>query len=279
MAWSGARPVEWLLDARGTRCALVRRARDAHDRRRNATPRRERRDRGTRADHRGGSRRRHVRGARLPRRARRVRRRQRLEHLHRSRSPSCGSSSGRSGSRIASAQRARGRGRAGGTGALRGGGARWRDARSAGRRARLPQGCRADFVVLDPERARARRPARRRVLDAAVFGPCRAPVRDVMVGGRWIVRDGRHPHGGRRARPLSRVSGTIVVMNTAFDLLITGAHLATMEGDSAVRRDSRRRHRHRRRDASPGWAPSATCRATCRRGDRSTRTAPGRHPD
>ena len=31
------------------------------------------------------------------------------------------------------------------------------------------------------------------LLDAAVFGPCRRPVRDVMVDGRWVVRDGRHP--------------------------------------------------------------------------------------
>jgi formimidoylglutamate deiminase len=25
-----------------------------------------------------------------------------------------------------------------------------------------------------------------------VFGPARSPVRDVMVGGRWVVRDGLH---------------------------------------------------------------------------------------
>ena len=56
VAWSGARPVEWLLDARGTRRALVRRARDAHDGRRDTPPRRERRGRGSRADDRGGSR-------------------------------------------------------------------------------------------------------------------------------------------------------------------------------------------------------------------------------
>jgi formimidoylglutamate deiminase len=30
------------------------------------------------------------------------------------------------------------------------------------------------------------------VLDAAIFGPCRRPVRDLMSGGRWIVRDGHH---------------------------------------------------------------------------------------
>ena len=53
--------------------------------------------------------------------------------------------------------------------------------------------CRADLVVLDiADPALAAQPVRT-VLDAAVFGPCRTPVRDVMVGGRWVVRDGRHP--------------------------------------------------------------------------------------
>jgi hypothetical protein len=30
------------------------------------------------------------------------------------------------------------------------------------------------------------------VIDAAIFGPCRRPVRDVMVAGRWAVRGGHH---------------------------------------------------------------------------------------
>lgn len=30
------------------------------------------------------------------------------------------------------------------------------------------------------------------LLDAAIFGPCRAPVRHTMLGGHWVVRDGRH---------------------------------------------------------------------------------------
>ena len=29
-------------------------------------------------------------------------------------------------------------------------------------------------------------------LDAAIFGPCRTPVRHTMLAGRWVVRDGRH---------------------------------------------------------------------------------------
>ena len=68
-------------------------------------------------------------------------------------------------------------------------------ARALGRPAgAIAAGCRADFVVLDAnDPALAVQPVDA-LVDAAVFGPCRAPVRDVMVGGRWIVRDGRHPH-------------------------------------------------------------------------------------
>ncbi|MEO8675400.1 MAG: formimidoylglutamate deiminase [Casimicrobiaceae bacterium] len=63
-------------------------------------------------------------------------------------------------------------------------------ARAAGA---IATGMRADLVVLngdDPALAEAPRDA---FLDSAIFGPCRRPVRDVMVAGRWQVRDGRHP--------------------------------------------------------------------------------------
>jgi len=53
-------------------------------------------------------------------------------------------------------------------------------------------GRRADLVVLDGDHpALAELPADD-WLEAAIFGPCAHPVRDVMVGGRWVVRDGRH---------------------------------------------------------------------------------------
>ena len=56
-------------------------------------------------------------------------------------------------------------------------------------------GMRADLIVLDgnDDPVLAGQPLER-ILDAAIFGPCRRPVRDVMSGGRWIVREGRHPH-------------------------------------------------------------------------------------
>jgi formimidoylglutamate deiminase len=58
---------------------------------------------------------------------------------------------------------------------------------------RLAAGSRADLLVLD-----ARHPllAGRRgdaVLDTLVFAGTGNPIRHVMVGGRWVVRDGHHP--------------------------------------------------------------------------------------
>jgi formimidoylglutamate deiminase len=56
----------------------------------------------------------------------------------------------------------------------------------------IAAGMRADLIVLDTdEQALAEQPVTH-VLDAAIFGPCRKPVRDVMRGGQWIVRDGHH---------------------------------------------------------------------------------------
>ena len=56
----------------------------------------------------------------------------------------------------------------------------------------IAPGMRADLVVLDSdEQALAEQPIEY-VLDAAIFGPCRRPVRDLMSGGRWIVREGHH---------------------------------------------------------------------------------------
>jgi formimidoylglutamate deiminase len=56
----------------------------------------------------------------------------------------------------------------------------------------IAAGRRADFVVLngdDPALADAPLDA---LIDAAIFAPCRSPVRDVMVAGCWMVREGGH---------------------------------------------------------------------------------------
>ncbi len=75
----------------------------------------------------------------------------------------------------------------------------------------IAPGCRADLVVLDGGHpALAGLPADG-WLEAAIFGPCPRPVRDVMVGGRWVVRDGRHP---REAAVLARYRTAIAPLAT-----------------------------------------------------------------
>ena len=50
----------------------------------------------------------------------------------------------------------------------------------------------ADLVILDTDDPALAAQAPETTLDAAIFGPCRRPVRDLMSGGRWVVREGRH---------------------------------------------------------------------------------------
>ena len=53
-------------------------------------------------------------------------------------------------------------------------------------------GRRADLLVLDgDDPALAEQPVAR-LLDAAIFGPARHVVRDVMVAGRWVIGEGHH---------------------------------------------------------------------------------------
>jgi formimidoylglutamate deiminase len=58
----------------------------------------------------------------------------------------------------------------------------------------IAAGCRADLVVLNEDDPALAEQGSADVLDAAIFGPARNPVRDVMVAGRFVVRDGRHPY-------------------------------------------------------------------------------------
>jgi formimidoylglutamate deiminase len=57
----------------------------------------------------------------------------------------------------------------------------------------IAAGLRADLVVLDADEPALAGLAPEQLLDAAIFGPCRRPVRDLLVGGRFVVREGRHP--------------------------------------------------------------------------------------
>lgn len=78
------------------------------------------------------------------------------------------------------------------------GGGLYRQALAGGARAlgqnigAIAVGCRADLVVMNADDAALVEHSGDALLDAAIFGPVRQPVRDVMAGGAWVVRDGRH---------------------------------------------------------------------------------------
>lgn len=57
----------------------------------------------------------------------------------------------------------------------------------------LVAGRRADLVMLDPECNVLLGHGPDTMLDAWILGGTQNPVRDVMVAGRWVIRDGRHP--------------------------------------------------------------------------------------
>jgi len=56
----------------------------------------------------------------------------------------------------------------------------------------IAPGFRADLVVLDVDDPALTEQRPVDVLDAAIFGPAQHPVRDVIVAGRFVVRDGHH---------------------------------------------------------------------------------------
>jgi len=75
----------------------------------------------------------------------------------------------------------------------------------------LSPGFRADLVVLDGEHPALIGRAPELLLDALVFAASTSPVRDVMVGGRWVVTGGRHaqrePIKEAFARALAELEG------------------------------------------------------------------------
>jgi formimidoylglutamate deiminase len=56
----------------------------------------------------------------------------------------------------------------------------------------IARGALADLVVLNGDDVALAEHRGDHLLDAAIFGPVRQPVRDVMVGGAWVVRGGHH---------------------------------------------------------------------------------------
>jgi formimidoylglutamate deiminase len=64
----------------------------------------------------------------------------------------------------------------------------------------LVPGARADALAVDPRSPPLLGIAAERTLDALVFSAPGGPFRDVMVAGRWILRDGRHREADAIAR-------------------------------------------------------------------------------
>jgi formimidoylglutamate deiminase len=68
----------------------------------------------------------------------------------------------------------------------------------------IAAGRRADLVVLDEEHADLAARTGDAIANALVFSGARGLVRDVMVGGRWVVRRGRHRHEEEAAAAFRR---------------------------------------------------------------------------
>jgi len=90
------------------------------------------------------------------------------------------------------------------------GAALWRRALEGGADAlgtalgRLAPGAKADIVVLDPAHPTLAERAGDMVLDSLVFAGAGDAVRDVMVGGNWVVRDRRHAAEAQAAEAYRR---------------------------------------------------------------------------
>jgi formimidoylglutamate deiminase len=74
----------------------------------------------------------------------------------------------------------------------------WRDAAQHGAQAigqpagAIAVGCRADWLVLDDTHPSMVGATAQTALDHLLFAGASAAIRDVMVAGRWVIRDGRH---------------------------------------------------------------------------------------
>jgi formimidoylglutamate deiminase len=83
----------------------------------------------------------------------------------------------------------------------------WRDAAREGALAIgqpagvIEVGARADWVVLDPDHPSMVGGTDEAALDHLIFAGGSAAIRDVMVGGRWVIKDGRHALADSLAGP------------------------------------------------------------------------------
>ena len=88
----------------------------------------------------------------------------------------------------------------------------WRQALSGGAQAlaqgtgAIAVGLAADLIVLDENNPALAGRREASALDSFVFASAKGAVRDVMVGGRWLVREGRHAEEKRIALAYRRTA-------------------------------------------------------------------------
>ena len=91
----------------------------------------------------------------------------------------------------------------------------WRDAALHGAQAlgqpvgSIAVGCRADWLVLDASHPAMAGAAGDGALDRLLFAGADKAIRDVMVGGKWVVKDHRHPADEHMRTDFARVMGTL----------------------------------------------------------------------
>jgi formimidoylglutamate deiminase len=91
----------------------------------------------------------------------------------------------------------------------------WRDAAQNGARAvgqpvgSIAVGCRADWLVLDAQHPSMAGASMDVALDRLLFAGADKAIRDVMVGGEWVVKDGRHRADERLRADFSRIMNNL----------------------------------------------------------------------
>jgi formimidoylglutamate deiminase len=91
----------------------------------------------------------------------------------------------------------------------------WRDAAQNGARAlgqpvgRIAVGCRADWLVLDAQHPSMAGTSTNGALDRLLFAGADKAIRDVMVGGEWVVKNGRHRSDERLRGDFSRIMNNL----------------------------------------------------------------------
>jgi formimidoylglutamate deiminase len=75
----------------------------------------------------------------------------------------------------------------------------------------IAAGARADWLVLDPDHASMAGARATTALDHLIFAGGSPAIRDVMVGGRWVVKGRGHPAEERLAEPFKELMARLAL--------------------------------------------------------------------